>query len=449
MSCNTCNTTATGSGELPAPSRAYLTNPVSAAAEPCGTPPETPCAVPVSRLRRLVDFMPGWLQKLTGATKGKLLIGVGDVLHFFQGQNKGFLYFDGQDVSVGDSPTIPTLANSEAVIERGFLTLAKKVQRPKVLPNGSIAMVDYFEHGVQELREIGFGEMLGLTVDPASGFVRADVIEPEVWDLTKKGVPDGLKRLAYVETLAEGPCGQVSSKRFMAVSGAVFAPGEIQAEVDSALPVGLVPIGKKSCGEWTYGLATVKPELADGIDGGQVGSGDYFIPVLKPIYGDSACEGKVTGFETVYVKTPPTFASDYQPIVAPDQDDEDFNGVPSALIKTVLGDGATTTLTDTIDLSELMVIPEGAYAVQLSIQTRIIAPATGIAHCKAFSPGTGAAFEELAAISSFSRRTAGGTVINYGSGSLEIPVGEVLLKFRGTVGRCRAYVYVTGFYVSA
>lgn len=261
MSCD-CNTPTSSGGNTASTDRAYLTNPVTAPAESCYTPPENPCAVPVSRRRYLVDFIPGWLQKLTGAAKGKMLIGVGDTLHFFKGDNPGPLYFDGQDVSVGEQSTLTTKANEGSVIERGFLTLAKKVRRGKVLPNGSVADVDYFEHGVQAVREVSSGELVGLTTDPASGAVRQDVIQPTERNLITKGLPDGFRRLGYVNTLIDGACGKVPAKEFLGYQGAVFAESELNINKAGGSPAVLNPV--TISGLTYYILGTPKDGILSG-----------------------------------------------------------------------------------------------------------------------------------------------------------------------------------------
>ena len=260
MACD-CNTTTSG-GQLPANPSAYLTNPVTAPAESCYTPPENPCAVPVSRRRYLVDFIPGWLHRLTGKNKGKMLIGVGDTLHFFKGDNPGPLYFDGHDVAVGEQPTITTKANEASIIERGFLTLARKILRPKVLPNGSIVNVEHFEHGVQAVREVSAAELLGLTTDPASGAVRQDVIQPTERNLVTKGLPVGMRRLGYVDTLIDGACGKIPAKEFLSYRGAVFAEDELNINKAGGGPAVLNPVTVG--GETYYVLGTPKDGVLSG-----------------------------------------------------------------------------------------------------------------------------------------------------------------------------------------
>jgi hypothetical protein len=308
MSCD-CNTPTSG-GQLPANPSAYLTNPVTAPAESCYTPPENPCAVPVSRRRYLVDYIPGWLQKLTGAAKGKMLIGVGDTLHFFKGDNPGPLYFDGHDVSVGEQSTLTTKANEGAIVERGFLTLAKKVRRGKVLPNGSVADVDYFEYGVQAVREVSSGELLGLTIDPASGAVRKDVIQPTERNLITKGFPEGMRRLGFIDTLIDGACGKVPAKEFLSYRGGVYGDDEILADHEKGgLPAILIPRNEGS--QKTHVLGTQKYVPVEGVTAESLEAGEYRIPVIKPVYGDAGCPDKITAYITEYIPFPAILTSDY------------------------------------------------------------------------------------------------------------------------------------------
>lgn len=253
MACNTCNTPASSGGNLPATTKAYLTDPATAPGDSCGGTPLAPCEVPQSRRRYLQDYIPGWLLKLTGAPKGKMLIGVGSVLHYFKGENPGPLYFDGEDVTVGEQPTLTASAKESSVLERGFLTLARKVKRPKVLPNGSVAELEFYEHGVQQLREIGFGEMLGLTVDHASGQVRCDVIQPEVIDLVKRGRPDGFRRFGFATHEVDGGCGKVDVRKFYDYQGEVYSAEEIPV-ANGGIAAVFVPV-KSPSGEDTLVLS--------------------------------------------------------------------------------------------------------------------------------------------------------------------------------------------------
>jgi hypothetical protein len=311
MPCNTCDTPASSGGNLPAKSSAYLTDPVTAPADSCGAAPADPCAIPVSRRRYLQDYIPGWLSKLTGAAKGKMLIGVGDVLHFFKGDNPGPLYFDGQDVTVAEQPTLTAAATAESVHERGFLTLARKVKRPKVMPNGTVVEKEYYEHGVQALREIGFGEMIGLTADGASGQVRIDVIAPEKRDIIKKGLPDGMRRFGWVPEMVDNGCGLAEVKKFIDYNGAVYADSEVIEDVTESFPPALV-LKRDIDGNYSYALGTQAFVETEGITAemADVEGADYRVPVLLPVYGDAACPGKITGYKHFHIEFPPLLYSD-------------------------------------------------------------------------------------------------------------------------------------------
>lgn len=358
MSCD-CNTPTSG-GQLPANPSAYLTNPVTAPVESCYTPPENPCAVPVSRRRYLVDYIPGWLQKLTGAAKGKMLIGVGDTLHFFKGDNPGPLYFDGHDVSVGEQSTLTTKANEGAIIERGFLTLAKKVRRGKVLPNGSVADVDYFEHGVQAVREVSSGELLGLTTDPASGAVRQDVIQPTERNLITKGFPEGMRRLGFIDTLIDGACGKVPAKEFLSYRGGVYGDDEILADHEKGgLPAILIPRNEGS--QKTHVLGTQKYVPVEGVTVESLEAGEYRIPVIKPVYGDAGCPDKITAYITEYIPFPTILTSDY---------DAGNVGRWVPCVPTLLGSW-TDDSAGVIDVSSIIDVPAGAYAASVECFVKI------------------------------------------------------------------------------
>ncbi len=300
MPCDACNTPTTPA--IAAPRSAVLTNPVTAPAQSCYTPPENPCSPPVSRLRNLGKYVPGWVQKLTPAAMGRLVIAVGDALHWFRPNNPGPLYFDGENVTVGGQPTLTAKATEDSLVEFGHLTLAKKVSRAQILPDGSPATLEFFEHGVQAVREIGVGEMMGLTTDPASGSVRMDVIQPEARDLIKKGLPAGFRRFGFVETQVEGVCGLQQVKKFYDYQGAVFDSSEILLDRDRGLPAVLLPT--KTANGYTYAIGSEKYIESEGITQEQFDEGGLRIPVVTPIYGDSECPEKVTGFTTKYISFP-------------------------------------------------------------------------------------------------------------------------------------------------
>lgn len=359
MACD-CNTPTSSGGNTAPTERAYLTNPVTAPAESCYTPPENPCAVPVSRRRYLVDFIPGWLHRLTGAAKGKMLVAVGDTLHFFKGDQPGPLYFDGHDVSVGEQSTLTTKADDAAIVEKGFLTLAKKVRRGKVLPNGSVVDVDYFEHGVQSVREISSGEMVGLTSDPASGSVRLDVIEPTQRDLVKKGIPANMRRLGFVETLIDGACGKIPAKEFLSYRGGVYGEDEILADYEKGgLPAILIP--RNDGGQKTHVLGTQKFKPVEGVTAESLEDAGYRIPVIKPVYGDAGCPEKVTGYITEYIPFPAILTSDY---------DAGNVGRWVPCVPTLLGSW-TDDSAGVIDVSSIIDVPAGAYAASVECFVKI------------------------------------------------------------------------------
>lgn len=308
MPCDACNTPTTPA--IAAESRAYLTDPVSAPAQSCYTPPENPCSPPVSRLRNLGKYVPGWVQKLTPAAMGRLVIAVGDALHYFRPNNAGPLYFDGENVTVGAQSKLTAKATDASLVEYGHLTLAQKVSKPEVLPNGTAANLEYFEHGVQAVREIGFGEMLGLTADPANGSVRLDVIAPEEIDLIKKGRPSGFRRFGFTETQVEGGCGLQRVKKFYDYQGAVFGSDEILTDRNNGLPAVLVATKKNACGDWDFALATQEFNEVTGISGDEAEETNFRLPVIEPVYGDSACEGAITGFKTRHIEFPSILLSD-------------------------------------------------------------------------------------------------------------------------------------------
>lgn len=233
---------------------------------------------------------------------GRLLIAVGDALHWFRPNNPGPLYFDGENVTVGGQPTLTAKATDASLVEYGHLTLAKKVSKPEILPNGTAANIEYFEHGVQSVREIGFGEMLGLTSDPANGSVRVDVIQPESRDFIKKGLPAGFRRFGYVESPVQSTCGQQLVKQFIDYQGAVFDGSEILLDRERGLPAILVPV-KTSTG-YTYTIGSEKYIESEGVTQEEFDEGGVRIPVVTPIYGDSECPDKVTGFTTKYITFP-------------------------------------------------------------------------------------------------------------------------------------------------
>lgn len=302
MSCP-CNTPTSSGGNLPASSGAFLTNPVTAPSESCYTPPENLCAPRISRLRQIVDFLPGWLQKLTPASMGKLLIGVGSTLHYFWSPNKGPLYFDGENITIGAEGTLTAAAKAESVHEYGHLALAKKVSKPQILPNGQAANVDFYEFGVQAVGEIGVGHMLGLTKDNLSGSVRVDVIAPEDLNLIAKGLPDGFRRFGVAETMIDGGCGTVAASKFYNYRGAVYGEDEILKERESGLPAVLVPV-KKASGSMTYVLGTDTFTESEGVTETEFEDLELRIPVVEPIYGDSGCPGLLTGVRRFHIPFP-------------------------------------------------------------------------------------------------------------------------------------------------
>lgn len=312
MACP-CNTPTPSGGNLPSSSNAYLTDPVTAPSQSCYTPPEDLCAPRVSRLRQILDYIPGWLQKLTPASMGKMLIAVGDVLHYFKPLNKGPLYFDGENITVGAEATLTVAAKAESVHQYGHLALAKKVSKPQILPSGQAVNLDFYEVGVQGVGEIGFGQMVGLTKDNLSGGVRLDVIAPEEINFAKKPRPKGFKRLGYVETTVDGGCGMVPVKQFYAYEGATFSEGEILGSRSQGLPAILIPSKKNECGDWDYTLGYSNFVESNGVVEDQVEEEQLKLAVIRPIYGDAECEGKITAFETVHIPVPASLALDYSP----------------------------------------------------------------------------------------------------------------------------------------
>lgn len=227
MSCNTCNTPASSGGNLPAKSSAYLTDPLTATPDTCSQATANPCSLEVSRRRGLADFIPGWLQKVTAATSGKLLVARGNVLHYFKGSNPGPLYFDGEEVTVAEQATLVTAAVQGSILERGWNVIARKVKRPKVMPNGSVVDREFFDFGVQALRNETTGELPVLVIDPTSGMSRIDVAEFTEHNLVKKGFPLGLKRIGFQAEQVDGGCGKVERKKFLALSGAAWKEDEL------------------------------------------------------------------------------------------------------------------------------------------------------------------------------------------------------------------------------
>ncbi len=263
MACNTCNTPASSGGNLPAPKKAYLTDPATSPAERCGSAPVDPCSPQTSKRRYLSDYIPGWLQRLTPAPMGRLLIGVGSVLHYFKGRNAGPLFFDGENVTVGAQPTLTAAANPESVHERGHLTLAKKVRRPQVMPDGTVADLDFYEFGVQALGEIERGHLAGLTIDRTSGQARIDAVRPVEVDMVKRGMPCKFRRLGYATEEIDGGCGKVDVERFYSYRGAVYGDDEIAKDQIGGIPAVLIPV-QSECGDVHYRIATPKDGVVPG-----------------------------------------------------------------------------------------------------------------------------------------------------------------------------------------
>lgn len=248
MACNTCNSPTSSGGNLPAKKKAYLTDPVSAKPS-CGCGPQAnPCKPYKSVVKWLQNFIPGWLQKVTPAPSGKMLIARGDVLHKFEGYNPGPLYYDGDNVTVAAQPTLTTKAAPESVIERGHLTIAKKVSRAQVAPDGTPFIGEFYEHGVQAIGEEDEGLLPVLTIDNLSGEARFDALKPQEWDATKKGLPCNARRLVFAEEDRDGGCGTVKRHVFYGMRGAVFGDDEIPKDQAGGVPVVLVPVNKK-CGD--------------------------------------------------------------------------------------------------------------------------------------------------------------------------------------------------------
>lgn len=365
---------------------------------------------------------------------GRLLIAVGDALHWFRPNNPGPLYFDGENVTVGEQPTLTAKATDASLVEYGHLTLAKKVSKPEILPNGAAANIEYFEHGVQSVREIGFGEMLGLTSDPANGSVRVDVIQPESRDLIKKGLPQGLRRLGYVESPVQSTCGQQLVKGFIDYQGAVFDESEILVDRETGLNPVLVVV-KRPHG-YTYAIGTEKFVDSEGIPYDQALEEDAKIVVLTPIYGDDECPTKVTGYRRIHVPMPKALASDGRK--------GEWVAITPLSVATFTGSSPSDPEELThITCAEETDVPEGAYAVTLMVKSFAdVSTGFSLAEARAY-PGT----DPSHIISeSISYSGAKGKLAVNGMVPLDSE-GRFTIAFRGSAAGCTAEVFITGFLI--
>lgn len=344
---------------------------------------------------------------------GRLLVAVGDALHWFRPNNPGPLHFDGENVTVGWQPTLTAKANDASLVEYGHLTLAKKVSKPEILPNGTAANIEYFEHGVQSVREIGFGEMLGLTSDPANGSVRVDVIQPESRDLIKKGLPAGFRRFGYVESPVQSTCGQQLVKKFIDYRGAVFGNDELLIERDTTLPAIFIP-SKRPDGGYDYALGTkklsVEPRV---ITEEEFEDGEYLIPVILPVYGDPDCPTKVTGLNETYLAFPEILVDGYE---APKGQD-----ITPILLAELEGTGSET-YDETLNVADLANFPEGARIAKICLKASCGSAASGnpAATATVYTAKTGTA-DRL-----YSTATCG-------AGQRDVSVFEVELNEDGTI----------------
>lgn len=309
--CGSCNTPASSGGNLPAQPSAYLTNPLTATPDTCSQAVANPCSVPVSSRSYLVDYIPGWLQKVTAAASGKLLIARGSVLHFFKGANPGPLYFDGEEVTVAEQPTLPLAATEQSILERGWNVIARKVKRPKVMPNGTVVEKEFFDIGVQALREETTGELPVLVIDPTSGMSRVDVADVTEHNLVKDGIPTGLQVLGYQTERVDGGCGQIDRKKFLALSGAIWQEDEILRNQPNGLPAILVP-RDGDCNGSNYVLGTQQyVENEEGLSIEDENKDAYRLPIALPIYGNADCPTQITGVRVVNVPVPDHLFSDF------------------------------------------------------------------------------------------------------------------------------------------
>jgi hypothetical protein len=317
-----------------------------------------------------VDFIPGWIPKLRPIRLGKLLVSAGDVLGHFWSPNKGPLYFDGENITVDSEATLTSAVKPESVHEHGHLVLAKKVSQVKILPNGDPASLEMFEFGVQAVREIEAGQLLGLTKDNLSGAVRIDAISPKDQNLIIGGFPKGLRRLGFVETLVDGGCGKVPAKQFIDYQGAVFNEDEILLDKETGLPSILIPI-KQASGEMTYTLGSKKIGVEQPVTQEQFEDLDLRIPVVEPIYGDAACPTKLTGLREFFIEFPQLLVDGYE---AP-EDPKGQDIIPVRLHE--LTGTNTASYDQTLNIRTLASLPAEARIVKLCLKASCGSLVTG------------------------------------------------------------------------
>lgn len=320
----------------------------------CGQHPgttEAPCVPALSTSSYSVPFIPGWVLKLTGAAKGKLLIAVDKALHFFKGAHSGPLYYEDGNVTVDHPQELTHKGGDGAFIENGLIPLARK-DKEFVEEGGTIVEKEVYRHGVQQLREVAVGEMAGFTQDCFNDTVRHDVIQPNEHDMIKQGWITGFRRLGYRIKEIQNGCAVQKVKEWFHYNGAVFGPGEVKEASTLGLPAHLIPV---ETGEGvSYVLSTPKFVDSDGVP--STDASGYRIPVLKPVYGDKTCPSKLTGFITEYLTFPTILASDNAGKAI------SFH-VPetSGAFEVEAGSGQE------IDLTDYVAVPENASAVQLMI----------------------------------------------------------------------------------
>lgn len=223
------------------------------------------CAPALSKSSFVQKYAPGWVLNLTGAAKGKMLIAVGKYLHYFRPDNPGVVYYDGENITTDVPASITTRAGSEDFIENGFLTLARKTKQAKI-QDGAIVEEEIFEHGAQQVREVGVGEMMGLTRDCVTGAVRVDVIQPEVVDLVKKGWKSGLRRVGFRTKEITNGCIKVDGKEWFAYNGAMFEESEF-AKTSGGVGVAVRAIERKGPNDERVFVLAMS-EAGDGAESG-------------------------------------------------------------------------------------------------------------------------------------------------------------------------------------
>lgn len=335
MSCNTCNQPVLGNRSLPGNHSAYIGSTTESpdANGLCDYIPSTGDPVPVSAFsvaatkqtayysglpgggcstavtahsspftsarRWAQKYVPGWIQKLTSSARGKLLVANGQSLHSFAPENKGHVYYDGCNISTDPAPLLTHAGGDGAIIEDGFLPLAFADSQYRTDAHGETVKEEVYRHGIQQVRQSGVGELLGLQIDCSKGTVRQDVIEPEAHNLVTKGWIDGFTRLGYRTTQITNGCKVSNVKEWFSVTGAAFGPGEvIEDTTSSSFEAALIPVSQGKSGNshvlvWrsidekkkiteeeadSYRLMIAKPTGE-----GESGHGKYFLPIPEAL----------------------------------------------------------------------------------------------------------------------------------------------------------------------